>query len=154
MKEYTKTTRVKEPKARTEKPKKKKIKKATMTQVRKKCVALAKKIAKHRDKYRCRRCWKLTSGHDRQWSHVIAESRDKRLSCDPRNIKVLCYSCHVRWHECPTESGERYKITFPEDRAYLDNMHKTIDSSLWVEFFQGELITLQGIAKAQGIELK
>lgn len=55
-KEYVKTTRVKEPKAKVEKQEKKKIKTVTMTKVRKKCVLLAKKIAKHRDKNRCQRC--------------------------------------------------------------------------------------------------
>ena len=111
-------------------------KKKTMTRRRKKCVKLAKDIVKIRDKFTCQNCWVKVVGVNCQWSHVISEGRDKKLSCDPLNIKVLCYNCHKRWrHLEPWDSGERFKKKFPIRWKHLEKEHKETKWSIWKDYF-------------------
>lgn len=115
----------------------------TMTRWRKKCVEKAKRIVKARDKFTCQKCLKRVKGVNCQASHVISEWRNKKLSCDPLNMKVLCYRCHKwRRHLEPTESGEWYKKKFPQRRKYLEKEHKEIDWSIWKQYFKEKYIEL------------
>jgi len=118
---------------------KSKVKKKTQKvnkRMKKENVELAKTIAKIRDGYICQKCWKTENIH---WSHVINEARDHRLSCDPENIKALCYNCHLnRRHKNPVEAGERFKEKRPWRREnlkckHLDNRFLGTISPIWVE---------------------
>jgi hypothetical protein len=125
-----------------------------MTWWRKKCVFLAIKLAKHRDKYTCQRCFKVVGGVNCQWSHVIPESGNKLLSCDPLNIKVLCYKCHKGWrHLHPTESGQWFKDTFPERWEYLHKIDIESNGSIWVEYFKQQSATLKAECIRLGIAI-
>lgn len=121
--------------------------KPTMTKIRKKCVSVAKLIAKARDKNTCQKCRKKCYGSDCHWSHVIPESRNKVLSCEPRNIKVLCYRCHTRWHEHPTESGLRYAKQFADNLKRLVEENKKSNGSIGIEYFIEKLSFLKNELK-------
>lgn len=114
-----------------------------MTYFRKKCVEVAKAIAKVRDKYICQRCNKKVSWHDCHWSHIIPESKNKYLSCEPENIKVLCYRCHKNRHENPIEAAKRVKSKRPEriERLIAENI--IVRSSIWKDYFINRLVTLK-----------
>lgn len=83
---------------------------------RKKCVELAKMIAKHRDGYKCQRCGNSAAqGFQIHASHIKAEGRNHSMSADTDNILALCASCHKWWwHEEPTLSGIWFKEKYPE----------------------------------------
>lgn len=122
---------------------KQKHKKTTMTKERKKCVEIAKKIAKVRDKFTCQRCLRKVEGVNCQWSHIIPENRDKKLSCNPLNIKVLCYNCHALRHEHPTKASEWINNKRPDRMKYLNDEHRKIDWTIWAEYFITELVKLK-----------
>ena len=90
-------------------------------QIYKKCLKLAKDIAKIRDKYTCQRCWAKTNIH---WSHIINEARDHRLAINPDNIKALCYNCHLgRRHKDPIMASEWFNEKFPWRYDKLRKLH-------------------------------
>lgn len=38
----------------------------------------------------------------------------------PRNLKALCYYCHLHWwHKNPIEAAEWYKKNYPKNARYL-----------------------------------
>jgi len=93
----------------------------------KECMALAKKIVRIRDNLTCQKCWSKKSP---QCSHVYSDGRDRRLSVDPMNMKILCMSCHLyRRHKEPLEAYERYKSKFPDRYKYLEKKH--IENMKW-----------------------
>ena len=113
-----------------------KTKKWSMTRWRKKCVDLAKKIIKIRDKFTCQRCMKKVEWVNCQWSHVIPESKNKKLSCDLLNIKVLCYRCHkLRRHLAPLEGAKRFKRKFPLRLKHLESENKKTNGSIGKQYF-------------------
>lgn len=108
------------------------------TKILKKNCEMAKKIAKIRDNYTCRRCWKTkkqwASIH---WSHIICEKRDHRLAGNPDNIVALCYSCHFNFrHKHPVEAYKRLDSYSPwlQDKLWvMYQKHQTM-WSIWIVF--------------------
>ena len=89
------------------------------------CEALFRQIVRARDNDTCQKCGKVVAGANCHVSHVIPRSRDKRLSIDPLNGKVMCYHDHLNWwHKHPCESGVWFRETFPDRWAYLEVAHK------------------------------
>jgi hypothetical protein len=115
----------------------------TMTRWRKKCVLVAKKIVKILDKKVCQHCHKLTSWQDCQWSHIEPESGSKKLSCDPINIKVMCYNCHKNFrHLNPRISWQWFNKKFPDRARYIqDNIW--VNGTIWSIYFQEKLEELK-----------
>ena len=82
-------------------------------------MALAKAIVRVRDNYTCQCCGrKQLSGNNCHCSHVVPVSGDGRLAFDPINIKILCYQCHLKWHEDPLEHGW-FQQKFPDRYEYV-----------------------------------
>ena len=97
--------------------------KSERSKLRAKCIELAKKIAKTRDRYVCQKCNTLYLDDHKggmHGSHVFAVSRCARLACDPVNIKALCAKCHFWWHEHPIESGHWFREHWPDRMEYLE----------------------------------
>jgi len=103
--------------------------------LRKKCVTMAKKIARARDGYKCRYCGIGEPQRGTQGSHVYAEGYSKRMSADVDNIIALCASHHMtgvwnksvnwNWHGTPAEATDWFRSKWPE---------------LWEELHQRSLI--------------
>lgn len=103
-----------------QKPSLKKKKVKSLSKLRKKCEDKAKEVAKKRDKYTCQKCGKVVSGSDCHGSHVRPVSSGNQFRFDIRNIKVLCYHCHINWwHKNPIEAAEWFKEKFPDRYEYL-----------------------------------
>ena len=87
----------------------------------KKLDKLSKKVVYLRDDWTCQRCGK-NDGSDYQASHVIPVSAGNKLRWDTKNMKVLCYHCHLNWwHKNPMEAAEWFAKTFPERWEYLQD---------------------------------
>ena len=81
------------------------------TATRKKCVELAKKIAKTRDNWTCVTCGRQENIHG---SHVFPEGKYRNMSADVDNIMAQCYHCHLSfWHKHPTEAGQWFINKYP-----------------------------------------
>ncbi len=88
-------------------------KKTPRQKAKEECMLLAKAHVYSRDNYTCQRCSSQVYGKNCHASHIIPVSADGRLAIDYRNMKVLCYRCHLWWHETPCESGMWFRSTFP-----------------------------------------
>ena len=92
--------------------------------LRKKCVELAKTIAKTRDNYTCRYCGAKKPDVQIHGSHIYGEGTYHSMSADPDNIIALCAKHHVggywknnndvSWHESPMEMAEWFQTNYPE----------------------------------------
>lgn len=83
--------------------------------------ALCRKAVEKLDD-RCQWC----GTQDGQWhtSHVYAKGVGASWRrFDLVNVKRLCATCHRRWHENPTDSGNWFVDTFPRRDAYLEKMY-------------------------------
>ena len=77
----------------------------------KNCLKVAKEIVRIRDKLICQRCWSTKTP---QCSHILSDWKDTRMSVDPDNMKILCYSCHIHWrHKEPLKAYEWFIEKFP-----------------------------------------
>jgi len=82
-------------------------------------MTLALAIVRTCDNDTCQCCGRQgLIGHNRHGSHVVPKSGDGRLAFDPINIKILCYRCHLKWHEDPLEHGW-FKERFPDRYEYV-----------------------------------
>lgn len=119
-------------------PLKKKAASHTSSWYRKKCVGVAKILAKERDGYICQRCGKSKeAGYRIEGSHVFPEGRYHGLSADPENIKALCSDCHIWWwHAHPTEAGVWFKEKYPERYAYLLELSRTTIKKDWKKEYE------------------
>lgn len=97
----------------------------------KKLDKLVKEYVRSRDKNTCQHCGKHVSGSNAHVSHVIPRSRGNYLKWDDKNIKLLCFHCHIHWwHKNPVESGMWFMQKFPERWEYLQrNSHKTLKNN-------------------------
>jgi hypothetical protein len=88
------------------------------TKLRKKCVVLAKIIAKYQAGYKCEKCGVDGKFKQLQGSHIYPEGRYSSMSADIDNILCLCAGCHMwsndSWHENPLESVEWFHSKFPK----------------------------------------
>jgi hypothetical protein len=126
----------------------KKIKQKTESQIkellRKKCVKMAKDIAKLKVGYKCEYdgCEKSKeNGYQMHGSHIYGENSNKSMSADPDNLLCLCASHHVggmwknstdvSWHESPMEMTEWFRQKFPERAEGLkQRANKTVNCDL------------------------
>jgi len=114
-----------------------------------------KQYVKERDNYTCQHCWKeWLSWHNCHASHVIPVSADGRLAFNPRNLKVLCYHCHMNWwHKNPVEAWQRYRDTFQENWEYLHD--KYVKKQMWsisLTFYDDQLEEIRKLQKSLAIE--
>ena len=90
----------------------------------KKLDKLAMEAVLKRDKNRCQKCGKYVEKQNAHISHVVPKSKGYALRWDLKNLKVLCFHCHINWwHKNPMEAWEWFRIKFPERAGYLDR-HK------------------------------
>lgn len=116
------------------------MKKKTQTYWRKKCVEIAKKIARIRDRNVC--VWCGNDGRYKQLhgSHVFPEGRHRGMSAEVENIKMLCAYCHMRrWHESPIEGMTWFKGKYPERYRKLLKMSRLTIKKDW----EKELVLLK-----------
>ncbi len=120
--------RVREKREKQAKTKKKKRKKLTNAKWRKKCVEIAKKIAKERDNYTCVTCNRSKAqGYQIHGSHILPESKHLRMSCVPENIMAQCARCHMDWHEHPLSNAQWFHLKFTgryEELVAMDRKFK------------------------------
>ena len=77
-----------------------------------------------RDGNTCQWCGKTVEGSNRHVSHVIPRSKGYALRWDLKNLKVLCFNCHLqRWHKHPLDAWEWFKSEYPKRAKYLSK-HK------------------------------
>lgn len=82
---------------------------------RKKCVELAKKIARKRDNNKCVMCGNDGRFKQLHGSHIYPEGLYVAMSADPDNIVMHCAYCHLRkWHEHPVGAHDWFKKKYPE----------------------------------------
>ena len=106
---------------------------------RKKCVAIAKRIALTRDQYTCQKCGKnkFSDGVSIHASHVYPEGTYAGLSANPENIKALCYHCHFWWwHKNPLEARDWFASTFPKRYVILKSLAKLTIQKDWEKEFE------------------
>lgn len=96
--------------------------------IRKKCVELAKEIAKYRFHHVCQKC-KVSKrgGHVIDAHHILSEGAHIKLSTEIENIVALCRNCHTTatdsWHNAPR--GQKwFEEKFPGKREYLKNLEQ------------------------------
>jgi hypothetical protein len=99
--------------------------------LRKKCVKLAKDIAKEVAGWRCEydgegiRCpSSKLNGKQMHGSHIYGENTHKAMSADPDNILCLCAAHHIGgywknlnqlcWHENPVEMADWFRKKYPQ----------------------------------------
>jgi len=86
---------------------------------------LCKTYIKKRDQHTCQWCKNKVSGRNEQWSHIIPKGSDSFLRWHPLNTKVLCLSCHRKWHNSPLEATEWFNKKYPGRYKYLKKIHNT-----------------------------
>ena len=102
--------------------KKRKIK-TPLQKLHLKCWAMARKVIYLRDRGQCQRCYKPVKGANAHTSHVLPKSTHGALKYNLKNLKLLCYHCHINWwHKNPTESGKWFKEMYPYRMAYIEKM--------------------------------
>ena len=94
---------------------------------------LVGEIVRKRDKETCQWCGKRVSGSNCHVSHVVPRSAGNLLRWDLKNLKVLCFHCHInRWHKNPREAAEWFNGRFPKRAKYLDkHRHKIKRWKTW-----------------------
>ena len=79
-------------------------------------------IVRLRDNYTCQYCGKKVTDRNAHVSHVIPRSAGNKLRWDLKNLKLLCFHCHINWwHKNPVESGAWFKNKFPKRYKYLQD---------------------------------
>lgn len=73
------------------------------------CDDLSKRLVKHRDKWRCRKCG---SDFIVQAAHILPRGRYPKLKFDLENIVTLCRSCHMR----------QGHMSYPQQREFFESI--------------------------------
>ena len=69
-----------------------------------------------RDK-KCLKCGKTKNLHA---SHIYPKGGYPNMQWMPRNLKALCFRCHLMWwHKNPIEASEWYRKAYPVNARYL-----------------------------------
>jgi len=92
------------------------------------CIELAKKIAKARDGYKSVKSGR--SDCQMHGSHILGVGAHPRMAVYPLNIKTLTAQEHLWWHSAPTESGEWFKNKFPEWIKELEKLRFEVEGDL------------------------
>jgi hypothetical protein len=111
---------------------KKKSNQAIKEALRKRCVKIAKDIAKIKVGYKCEYdgCPRSKkNGYQMHGSHIHGENSHKSMSADVDNILCICAVHHtggmwhnateISWHESPRLMVEWFRLKFPERDAEL-----------------------------------
>ena len=102
------------------------MKKTYRQKATKRLDGLLREIVRIRDENRCQWCGKSVKGSNSQPSHVIPKARCLHLRWDLLNVKLLCMSCHQKWHLNPVAGAEWFKSAYPARYEYVLAMqHKT-----------------------------
>jgi 5-methylcytosine-specific restriction endonuclease McrA len=114
--------------------------KPSISKLKKKLMEIVKQHVRERDNYTCQKTGQQVSGSNCHVSHCVPVSHGNRLAFDPMNMNVLSYHSHINWwHKNPTESGEWYKNTFPDQWEYIQrNNNVVVDWKLfnWQEMYE------------------
>ena len=79
---------------------------------------LTRRIVLKRDEGVCQWCGKSVTGRDAQCSHVRSRKYyETRWALS--NVKLLCASCHFKWHDNPLEAGKWFDKTFPARAEWI-----------------------------------
>ena len=74
-----------------------------------------------RDK-KCLHCGATKNLHA---SHIKPKGLHPHIQWNPRNLKALCFYCHLMWwHKDATDAGEWYKKKYPKNLTYLNSIVK------------------------------
>ena len=84
---------------------------------------LTRKIVIARDGGRCQWCKKAVEGVQAQCSHVRSRKYYNTRWALP-NVKLLCASCHFKWHDDPTAGVDWFNATFPDRHNWIDEMRR------------------------------
>lgn len=95
--------------------------------LRKRCVAIAKEIAKKRDNYKCQYCGRTKDTVAIHSHHIYNEGCHKAMSADIDNLITVCFTHHCSswnskepsFHKNPMEMADWYKEHYPEKHAEL-----------------------------------
>ena len=112
---------------------------------RKKCVSLAKIIAKTKAGWKCEYdgCPRSkANGYQMHGSHIHGENSHKSMSADVDNILCLCSTHHtggmwknskeISWHESPRLMVEWFRLKFPQrDGELIERSRKSIVCDLF-----------------------
>jgi len=113
--------------------------------LRKKCVQLAKRIARALANYTCEYCGKKEPQVRTHGSHIYSEGVHLSMSADVDNILCLCATHHMAagmwnradhwsWHNSPAEAMEWFKENYPERYETLKlraRENKMCDLKFW-----------------------
>jgi len=110
---------------------------------------LCKKIVRLRDKNTCQHCGKHVNSRNSHVSHVIPKSKGYALRWDLRNLKLLCFHCHINWwHKNIAEAWMWFQREFPYRADYLlEHKDDIIFSKDRKEFMENKLKELEEIWK-------
>lgn len=142
-------------KAKTKTPQQKK------EALRKRCVTLAKRIARARDGYKCQYCGEGEPKRMTHGSHVYAEGKNKSMSADTDNILCLCWLCHMgglhyvstdrfSWHGTPAEAMDWFRENYPKLHENLKKRSqelKVCDEAFW----EKKMVELKEESKQYGL---
>lgn len=104
------------------KPKKKLTPQQEKEKLRKRCVALAKKISKERDNYKCCYCGRGKPQVAIHSHHIYNEGCHRAMSADIDNLITVCFTHHnsswinhqPSFHKNPMEMADWFRETYPE----------------------------------------
>jgi len=111
----------------------------------KKCIEIAKQIAKERDGYKCLKCGRTKEqGWQIHGSHIIGVGASPRMAVYPLNIKALCANCHTSfWHSNPTKSGLWFTKKYPEWAKDLEKLRFKVEGDLKKTNYEKKLVELK-----------
>ncbi len=126
-------------------------------EIRKKCVTIAKHIARLVVGEKCEHCGRTKAqGWQMHGAHIYPEGVYKGMSADIDNILCLCAQCHTggfwknsnkkSWHEDPMYFADWFREKYPE-RAKLLKERSLTTISLYKQFWEEKLEKLKGIEK-------
>lgn len=115
--------------------------------MRKKCVKLAKYIARATAEFTCEYCGKCEPDVRTHGSHVFSEGVHRAMSADVDNIICLCFTHHTgiwnakepSWHNNPMEMTEWFRMAYPDRAKMLQErtlQHPTCDLKFWQDKYQ------------------
>jgi len=106
---------------------------------KKKCIDMAKILAKQRDGWTCQRCGRKKGEVQIHGSHIFP-TRYGILASDPENIIALCAGCHDlrmdSWHGSPLESAEWFESKYPGRKQELQDKMSTVPEKLTIIYWQ------------------
>lgn len=121
------------------KPPLRKQKKKSPTWWRKKCVFIAKLIARHRDGDVCQYCGRTSRQVQIHGSHILPEGTYVSMSADPDNIIPLCAEHHIAgmsrfigrsrepsWHGDPLHFAQWFEKKWPGREKKLRDRAKSL----------------------------